>query len=139
MGTAGQSSPASPHSPPLTPSSPGCGVSERNVAFILPIFGPFFAQPTTRRVLELASGQGVHVKAFAAAYPAVEFQPTECDEYGVNEVNTTKPSGVQAGVRPAFILDVLEESSWVNLERDVSERGVFDVVVGANFLHMVPW
>lgn len=81
----------------------------------------------------------MHVKAFAAAYPAVEFQPTECDEYGVHEVDATNAAGTNAGVRPAFILDVLEESSWVHLERDVSERGAFDVVVGANFLHMVPW
>lgn len=117
-------------------SSSLSGISSRNVAFLLPVLAPFFSLPTTHRVLELASGEGVHVAAYAKAFPQLEFQPTEADAFGVQVIDTTvEESGVR-NVAKAQVLDVLEEDDWKAL--DVESKGGFDMAVGANFLHMVP-
>lgn len=78
----------------------------------------------------------MHVAAYAKAFPDLELQPTEADEFGVLEIEATvKESGVE-NVAPARVLDIFEKEDWSAL--DVETKGRFDVVVGANFLHMVP-
>lgn len=73
--------------------------------------------PATRSnpplILEIASGFGVHLEYFAQAHPEVVFLPTECDPHLVAELD--KELGSLANVRPAKVLDVLEEVDWEGL------------------------
>lgn len=101
------------------------------------MFSPYFTLSTTHSVIELASGQGIHSSAFSRAFPHLHFQPTECDEYGIEQVNQTcKADGCGGNIERCKRLDVLEEGDWKALEVEGSK---FDVVIGSNFLHMVPW
>lgn len=125
---------------PKYPSTlvPNNQTSERNIHFILPILSPYLsALPASARVLELASGTGTHVSALAKAFPSLTFQPTECDDYGVAQVD----QGVAklAGVQPAIKLDVVEAEGWSALEATVEGQDrPWDLVYAANYAHMIP-
>lgn len=112
-------------------------ISERNLPLILPVFSPYFALPTTKNVLELASGQGVQISGYSKAFPKIKFYPTECDQYGVEEVNkVVNERG--GGVEDCSILDVMVEEDWKKIGSKLADGDKFEVVVGTNFLHMVP-
>jgi hypothetical protein len=78
----------------------------------------------------------------------VTIQPTECDEYGCRAIDDmSEREGVrvqerkegEGGVRRANRLDVLDKGDWERLSESLGgaeER--YDLVVGSNFLHMIP-
>ncbi|GAA5859547.1 hypothetical protein JCM8547_006871 [Rhodosporidiobolus lusitaniae] len=118
-------------------------------------------------ILELASGNGTHAALYAKTWPGVTVQPTECDAVMCGEVDATvKREGVEekegeGGVRKAVVLDVVEEEGWEEVRRALrsrrkgkgkgkgkgkegeeeegEEKEAFDLVLGSNFLHMVPF
>lgn len=75
-------------------------------------------------------------------------QPTECDDYGCRAIDEmSEKEGVRVqegkegggGVRMAKRLDVLDDGDWERLSESLEgadER--YDLVVGSNFLHMIP-
>lgn len=79
-----------------------------------------------------AVGSGIHIAQFAAAFPGLNFQPTECDEYGLQEIDKTVER--LKNVKKAILLDVTDKDRWNELEKE----GPFDTVLGSNFLHMIP-
>lgn len=81
-------------------------------------------------MLELASGDGTHILAYAKAFPNVRFQPSECDAFGAGQLDEAL-SGA-AGIAKAGVLDVLDEVAWGKLD------GPFDLVLAANCFHMMP-
>lgn len=83
--------------------------------------------PPAGVVLEIASGSGEHVAHFAAALPALSFQPSDPRpeaRASIDAWNADHPN-----VRPALALDVT--APW-------PIAGV-DAVVCSNMIHIAPW
>lgn len=101
---------------------------ERNKGPILAVLERVL--PPAGLVLEIASGAGQHVVHFAAALPALEWQPSEADErlLGVLEANIA--TAALDNVRVPIALDV-HERPW-----PVSRA---DAVVCINMIHIAPW
>lgn len=97
--------------------------------------GPILAElrrflPPRGLVLEVASGTGEHVTAFAPEFPALEFQPTDPDEeLRLSIAAWTQKLGA-GNVRPPLPLDA---SAWPwPVERA-------DFVLNINMIHIAPW
>jgi len=84
--------------------------------------------PAAGDVLEIASGSGQHVAHFAAALPALRFQPSE-REVELHASITAWTEGLQ-NVRPPLRLDV-SRAPW--------PVGRCDAIFNANMIHIAPW
>ena len=84
--------------------------------------------PATGTVLEIASGTGEHVAHFAAAFPALVFQPS--DPAPERRASIDAWCEGMANVRKA-------------LDFDTTARNVIDITISAiycaNMLHIAPW
>ena len=126
---------------------PSSGLTERITDNLLPVFSKLFDLQTTSRILELASGNGLHSLVYSKAFSKLTIQPTECDSFNVKRINETCEQ-VQwnetraSGVKEAIELDVMKEEDWkrVHTGCETSEENgeQFDLVIGHNFLHMIP-
>lgn len=102
--------------------------AERNKGPILEVLKRFL--PESGLVLEIASGTGQHVVHFAAALPALTWQPTDLDpEHLISIAAWRRHNGLQ-NVRPPFELDV-DADPWP------VERA--DAVLCFNMIHIAPW
>jgi SAM-dependent methyltransferase len=102
--------------------------AERNKDAILDVLRRVL--PDNGLVLEIASGTGQHVSHFAAALPALEWQPSEPDA----EMHASIAAWIEAeglkNVRPPVALDV-EKHPWP-VERAAA-------IVCCNMIHIAPW
>ncbi|GAA5883802.1 hypothetical protein JCM16303_002380 [Sporobolomyces ruberrimus] len=138
----------------LAPPTYYQGLTDRITLNLLPTFSRLFSSlPTTNTtspsILELASGTGHHSLVYSNAFPSLTFQPTECDEFNRKRIDETctevrsQGKGAKGGVREAVQLDVMRDEDWENLAKlqrendEVSNQ--FDLVIGHNFLHMIPF
>lgn len=86
--------------------------------------------PAEGRALELASGTGQHMAAFAARFPDLQWQPTEVDParrasinaYTIDSPNTLPAAGLNA-----------TEAGW---HKDFQN---LDLIVLINLLHLISW
>lgn len=83
--------------------------------------------PDRGLVLEVASGSGEHAIHFAAAFPALTFQPSDPDADARASIDAWA-AGV-ANVRPAIALDAAGD--WPPLRADA--------VLCINMIHIAPW
>jgi hypothetical protein len=81
-------------------------------------------------VLEVASGSGEHVAHFAAALPALAFQPSDRDAAARASIDDWTRSLGLKNVQPALALDAAAPQ-WP-IERA-------DAVVCINMIHIAPW
>jgi hypothetical protein len=89
--------------------------------------------PPSGPILEIGSGTGQHVVAFAAAHPELRWQPSDPDaELRASIAAWTAASGL-ANLRPPLDLDVMAEG-W---ERALD--GPLAGIVCINLLHIAPW
>ena len=103
----------------------------RNAGPILDVLSRFL--PPTGTALEIGSGTGQHVVAFAAAHPELMWQPSDPDpELRASIAAWTAAAGL-ANVRPPRNLDVMAEG-W---ER-AGDRPVAGIAC-INLLHIAPW
>ena len=79
-------------------------------------------------VLEIASGTGEHAVHFAAAFPALIFQPSDPDADA--RASTDAWAAGVANIRPALALDA-SASSW--------PVDAADAVLCINMIHIAPW
>lgn len=84
--------------------------------------------PGRGRVLEVASGTGQHVVAFAAALPALSWQPSDPDPAQRASITARIRAAGLSNVAPPLDLDV--GGPWPTLEADA--------VITANLLHVSP-
>src|SRR4030095_9298357 len=84
--------------------------------------------PATGRVLEIASGSGQHVVHFAAALPALDWQPTDPEAAARDSIAAWCKRAGLANVRPPIELDV-HQRPW-----PVSP---VDAVVWLNLIHQI--
>ena len=112
-------------------STSGCWHSapaERNTAPILEVLRETL--PERGGVLEVASGTGQHIVAFAKAFPELLWQPSDCDGELRRSVELYSAHAGLGNLLPPVDLDVLREP-W-----PVSRM---DAVVCINMIHVAPW
>lgn len=85
--------------------------------------------PSSGRVLEIAAGTGEHAVHFAAAFPQLEWQPTDPDPEARASVDAWAAEEGTSNLRPALDLDVTA-STW-----PVEEAAA---VLAINLVHISP-
>lgn len=87
--------------------------------------------PQTGLVLEIASGTGEHAVYNAAAFPNLQWQPSDADADALKSISAW---GVHSGLpnlRPPLRLDAAQPDLW-SIEQP-------DVIINANMIHISPW
>jgi Protein of unknown function (DUF938) len=105
--------------------------AERNAGPILGVLGRHL--PPTGTILEIGSGTGQHVSAFAAAHPELYWQPSDPDPAARASVVAWTAAAGLANVRPPLDLDVMM-AGW--------EQAIDEPIAGLvciNLLHIAPW
>jgi hypothetical protein len=88
--------------------------------------------PRGGTVLEIASGSGEHVCAFAAALPHLVFQPSDPDESSRESIAAWTRAEALSNVLPPQALNV-ESDDWANpLDRPTA-------ILNINMIHISPW
>ncbi len=87
--------------------------------------------PRDGTALELASGTGQHVVAFARALPALTWQPSELDAARIASINAYAVEAGLDNIRPARRIDATSDKWHV-------AYGGHDLVVLINLLHLIP-
>lgn len=87
--------------------------------------------PQNGRALEIASGTGEHIVAFAAALPNLHWQPTEPDTPRRASIDAYVAEAGLQNVSPAVALD----ATAVGWHKTVPQN---DLVFLANLLHLIP-
>jgi hypothetical protein len=87
--------------------------------------------PASGSVLEIASGTGQHVCFFAAALPAIRWQPTEPDELHLEAIATRIREATLGNVEAPVALDV-HQPRW-------PVAAQYDAVLCINMVHISPW
>jgi len=113
---------------PLPTGALHAAATERNREPILAVLRR--ALPPQGAVLEIASGTGQHAAFFAAALPALRWQPSDPSPAHRQSVAAWAAAGGLANVAPAVDLDV-ERWPW-----PVSAA---DAIVCINMIHIAPW
>ncbi|MCX7560961.1 DUF938 domain-containing protein [Sulfitobacter sp. F26204] len=86
--------------------------------------------PNNGSALEIASGTGQHIIAFAAVLPNVTWQPTDLDPDRLRSIDSYVHSAGLTNVRPAQRLDA-SMAGWSAQHRDQ------DLIVIVNLLHLI--
>jgi hypothetical protein len=101
----------------------------RNRDPILGLLRELWGERAAGRILELASGPGEHACYFAAALPALTWQPTEPQAENRASIDAWRRAlGLEAQILAPLPLDV---------GADPWPAGPFDGALAINFLHMV--
>ncbi|KZY36370.1 methyltransferase [Roseovarius sp. HI0049] len=86
--------------------------------------------PAEGRALEIASGTGQHVLAFARAFPGLTWQPTEIAAERRASIDAWAATEGLANLRPAVALDATVPG-WAD------DHGGQDLIVLVNLLHLI--
>jgi len=89
--------------------------------------------PASGRALEVASGTGQHMVAFAAAFPGLDWTPSDPDPMARASIAAHVAEAGLANLHPPLHLDV-SDAAWP----EAVEPG-FDIMVAINLLHISPW
>ena len=101
--------------------------AERNAPFIADALEKVF--PERGLVLEIASGTGQHVTAFAAAFPHLDFQPSDPNEGAREAIAARVKHSGSPNLRPPIDFDVTGD--W--------PKDAFEAVICINMIHIAPW
>jgi SAM-dependent methyltransferase len=85
--------------------------------------------PPTGTVLEIASGSGEHAVYFAAALPALTFQPSDVDPGALDSIRAWTEASGMTNVRAPLRLDVTEDR-W--------PTDPVQAIFSANLIHIAP-
>lgn len=88
--------------------------------------------PKRGRALEIASGTGQHITAFAAAFPGVDWQPSDPDASARASVAAWVAGEGLENVAEPLALDAAAE--W-----ETSVAPGLDLIVCINMIHIAPW
>lgn len=102
--------------------------AERNAAAIEAVLRRI--APPSGRVLEIASGTGQHVARFAAALPALDWQPSDASPEALDSISAWVASAGLANLRPPVMLDA-SKPGWA------AGLGGFALVQVVNLLHLI--
>lgn len=102
--------------------------AERNLSPILDVLARI--APARGRALELASGTGQHVAAFAAALPGLDWQPSDGNTEALASIRAWVAASGLPNLAPPVVLDA-GRPGW---DRDHSGQ---DFVFVSNLLHLI--
>jgi hypothetical protein len=105
--------------------------AERNTGPILAALGPHL--PSVGTILEIGSGTGQHVIAFAAAHPELSWLPSDPDPAARASIAAWTAAADLANVGAPLDVDVMAED-WTRA-LDTPLQGL----VCINLLHIAPW
>jgi SAM-dependent methyltransferase len=112
--------------PPGARTSPS---TARNRDPILEVLRPRLPQHGV--VLEIAAGAGEHALYNAAAFPGLEWRPTDPDPDALASIAAWRAHAGLANLKAPQALDAADPDAW--------PAGPFDVVVNINMTHISPW
>lgn len=114
------------------PSMPGgrrvAPSAERNAG---PILAQLKAEGLAGRLLELASGTGQHAARFAAALPALDWQPSDVDPANLGSIDAWRAHAALPNLRAPVLLDAARPgwgAAWAGQ----------DAILTVNILHLIP-
>ncbi len=87
--------------------------------------------PRTGLVLEVASGSGEHVVAFARAFPGLAWQPSDADPDALRSIAAWSQEARAGNIAPPLWLDASQADEW-----PVSAA---DAMLCINMVHISPW
>jgi len=87
--------------------------------------------PTTGTVPHVAEGSGEHITHFAAALPALTFQPTDPDPQARASIAAWREASGLANLSGPLPLDASDPASWPVRKADA--------IVAINMIHISPW
>ncbi|MCB8881467.1 DUF938 domain-containing protein [Acidisoma cellulosilytica] len=87
--------------------------------------------PKSGSVLEIAAGTGEHAAFNAAAFPHLEWQPTDADPNALVSIAAWRDHTALPNLHAPLYLDAASPDEWP-LERT-------DVVISINMIHIAPW
>lgn len=119
--------PWEPGSGPAAAGKRHAPATERNRDAILAVLRDEL--PSSGLVLEVASGSGQHVVHFAAALPALDWQPSDPDPAALASIESWRREAGLPNVRPPLRLDA--SADWP------VERA--DAILCVNMVHISPW
>ncbi|UCH76256.1 MAG: DUF938 domain-containing protein [Rhodospirillales bacterium] len=105
--------------------------ADRNAGPILDVLRDII--PTGGRALEIASGTGQHVVAFAAAFPEIDWQPSDPGAEARDSISAWIADAGRRNVLPPLDIDVTR-AGWAT-----SAHGPYDLIVCINMIHIAPW
>jgi tRNA G46 methylase TrmB len=83
------------------------GSVEKNIQNLTKAHDEVIQATSATSVLEIASGFGDHILSYAKNHPDTTFQPTECNEYLVNQLRKRVTEANLPNVSQPLKLDVL--------------------------------
>ncbi len=86
--------------------------------------------PSSGRAMEIASGTGQHIVAYAKAYPTVTWQPTEVAEDRITSIAAYVTEAALANVLIPILLDATAPG-WGR------QTGPIDLILLSNLLHLI--
>ncbi|PXW68419.1 uncharacterized protein DUF938 [Blastomonas natatoria] len=86
--------------------------------------------PRDGTVLEIASGSGEHVVHFAAAFPHLQWQPSDCEPAALGSIAAWSGEAGLANILPPLPIDV-EHPDW-----PIANAAA---IVCINMVHISPW
>jgi SAM-dependent methyltransferase len=108
----------------------------RNHAPIWSVLAPHLAD-ASGDVLEIGSGTGQHVVAFAANAPALTWWPSDPNPKHCRSIEAWRRHAKLANVRPPLCIDI-SDPDWRRIgPADLPER--FRAMLCLNVLHITPW
>jgi hypothetical protein len=100
----------------------------RNVDAIIAVLRDIL--PGSGSVLEIASGSGEHGVAFARAFPALTFQPSDPDPQALASIAAHRAEAALANLAPPVALDV-RDAAW--------PVAAANAILAINMVHISPW
>jgi SAM-dependent methyltransferase len=112
--------------PPNALTSPS---TARNREPLLQVLQPRL--PAAGLVLEIAAGAGEHAAYFAAAFPDLQWRPTDADPRALASIAAWRERAGLANLLPPLQLDAAAPEAW--------PVAAADAVVCINMIHISPW
>ena len=87
--------------------------------------------PLTGMILEIAAGAGEHTTFNAAAFPALQWQPTDADPEAIASIAAWRKHAALSNVLAPILLDATCPSHWPVKRADA--------IININMIHISPW
>ncbi len=100
----------------------------RNLSPLIEALGPLL--PKTGQALEIASGTGQHIVAYAVAFPTIDWQPSEVDAARRASIAAYVAESGHSNLAPPQELDATAPG-WA---KDIAPK---DVILLSNLLHLI--
>lgn len=102
--------------------------AERNLEPIIGVLTSLV--PQQGAILEIASGTGQHIAAFAARFEALDWQPSDINPQALASITAYRTEANLQNLRAPIVLDT-REHFW--------SCGEVDMVLAINLVHISPW